>query len=152
MSVSDDYAEYEKACTSIREQNEKLIDEFAEWLERRGLSDATVGRHCGNIEFYVNHYLLYEDAMEAKDGVGRIGMFLGYWFIRKAMWASEASIKSSAASLKKFYTFMLEKGEVDGEDVADLKETIKEEMPMWLATLSRYDNPDIEDPAEVWGL
>lgn len=74
-------------------------------------------------------------------------MFLGYWFIRKAMWASPSSIKGSAASLKKFYAFLQEKGLIDIDDLDDLKETIKEDMPEWLATLKRYDDPLIED---VW--
>ena len=79
-------------------------------------------------------------------------MFLGYWFIRKAMWASEASIRGNAASLKKFYKFLHEQGMVSEEDLDFLKETIKEEMPEWLATLSRYDDPSITDMREVWGI
>jgi site-specific recombinase XerD len=79
-------------------------------------------------------------------------MFLGYWFIKKAMWASKASIKSNAASLKKFYTYLYERGSIEKEDLASLKETIKEEMPEWIATLERYDDPSITDMGEVWGL
>jgi site-specific recombinase XerD len=63
------------------------------------------------------------------------------------MWASQSSIKGNATSLKKFYTFMYEKGLIDNDDLADLKETIKEGMPEWLATLERYDDPSVED---VW--
>jgi site-specific recombinase XerD len=48
-------------------------------------------------------------------------MFLGYWFICKAMWASRASIKSNAESLKKFYAFMVAKGRVTQEDLPDLR-------------------------------
>ncbi len=150
--MTDDYAEYEKACIRIRNQNEKLIEEFGRWLNDKGLSNATIGRHCENIEFYLNRYLLYEDAVDAKSGVGEISNFLGYWFIRKAMWASAASIKSNATGIKKFYTFMLEKGEVDAEDVIELKNTVKEEMSEWLATMSRYNDPNIDDMEEVWGL
>ena len=150
--MADDYAEYERECKKIHLENAKLLDEFADWLAAKRLSEKTVGRHCQNLEFYLNHFLLYEDAQRAEDGVLGAGMFLGYWFIRKAMWASQASIKSNAASLKKFYTFMFEKGKVDQEDLDDLKMQIKEEMPEWLATLARYDDPDIDDPAEVWGL
>ncbi len=150
--MTDDYAEYEKACTRIRKQNEKLIGAFGCWLNNKGLADATIRRHCENVEFYISQYLLYEDAVDAKSGVGEINMYLGYWFIRKAMWASAASIKSNASSIKKFYTFMLEKGEVEAEDVADLKGTIKEEMPGWLATLARYDDPENDDMADVWGI
>jgi len=40
-----------------------------------------------------------------------------------------------------------EKGLVEKEDLLDLKEIIKEGMPEWLATLSRYDDPSVED---VW--
>ena len=42
---------------------------------------------------------------------------------------------------------MLEKGLIDGEDLADLKETIKKRMPEWLETLERYDDLSVQD---VW--
>jgi site-specific recombinase XerD len=94
--------------------------------------------------------LLYEDAVEAKDGVNSISTFLGHWFIRKAMWASQASIRSNATSLKKFYTFLFRKGLIEKEGIDELQETIKTEMPEWLATLKRYDDPSIEDIDDVW--
>jgi len=150
--MADDYARYEKECQKICRENAELLGEFAESLAAKGLSEATVRKHCENIDFYLNHFLLYEDAERAESGVHMAGMFLGYWFIRKAMWASRASIKSNATSLKKFYAFMVGKGKVTEEDLDDLKMQIKEEMSGWLATLDRYDNPDIDDPAEVWGF
>lgn len=148
--MADDYERYEAKCAKIRKKNEKLLDQFASWLEKSKLKEKTINRHIGNIDFYINEYLLYEDAIEAKEGVYGVSMFLGYWFIKKAMWASSAQIKGNAASLKKFYTFMLEKGMIDKEDLDDLKETIKEEMPEWLATLQRYDDPSITDMEDVW--
>ena len=148
----DDYEKYEADCKKIRKANEKLLDEFESSLKSSGLSENTVRNHVSNIDFYINDYLLYEDATEAKDGADSVSMFLGYWFIKKAMWASQASIKNNAASLKKFYSFLVVKGIVDKEDLNDLKETIKEEMPEWLATLERYDDPEIEDMEDVWGL
>ncbi len=143
----DDYEKYEKECKKIRKANEHLLNEFEDWLKSSGLSEKTINKHDSNIDFYINEYLLYEDATEAIDGAHAIGMFLGYWFIRKAMWASQSSIKSNATSLKKFYTFMYEKGLIDKEDLIDLKQTIKEDMPEWLATLARYYDLSIED---VW--
>jgi len=94
----------------------------------------------------------YEDAVEAANGAGDIGAFLGYWFIRKAMWASKTAIKENAASLKKFYQFMLEAGKISNQALEELKLMTKEEMPDWLATMERYDDPDIEDMEEVWGI
>jgi site-specific recombinase XerD len=143
----DDYEKYEKDCKKIRKVNESLLNEFGMWLKSSGLSEKTINNHLSNIDFYVNEYLLYEDATKSKDGVDDVDMFLGYWFIKKAMWASQSSIKGNATSLKKFYTFMHEKGLIDKEDLIDLKQTIKENMPEWLATLGRYDDPSIED---VW--
>ena len=143
----DDYEKYERDCEKIRKANEKLLDEFEAWLKAAGLSKKTINKHVGNLDFYLNEFLLYDEATEAKDGAGDVGMFLGYWFIRKAMWASQSSIRSNATSLKKFYTFMHEKGLIKKEELTDLKQRIKEEMPEWLATLQRYDDPSVEN---VW--
>ena len=143
----NDYEKYEEDCKRIREANERLYIEFDVWLKSSGLSEATVNNHSSNIDFYINEYLLYEDATEAKDGVSGVGMFLGYWFIRKAMWASPSSIRGNAASLKKFYTFLHEKGLIAKDDLNGLKQTIKEDMPEWLSTLERYDDPSTED---IW--
>ena len=152
--MTDDYEEYERECQRIRAENQQLLSEFAQWLEDANLKESTIRKHRDNIELYINDYLLYEDAVEAKDGVGggEIDMFLGYWFIKKALWASPAYIKSNASSLKKFYTFMHPKGLVEKEELEELKETIKEEMPGWLATMQRYDDPTIQDMGEVWGI
>ena len=143
----DDYEIYDRDCKRIRKENEQLLIEFAVLLHSSGLSEKTIENHVSNIDFYVNNYLLYEDAIEAKDGAISIADFLGYWFIKKAMWASRTSIKSNAASLKKFYNFMLKKGLIGEEDLMDLKETITDSMPEWLTTLERYDDLSIDD---VW--
>ena len=73
-----------------------------------------------------------------------------YWFIRKAMWASPAAIKENASSLKIFYQFMQQSGKITKESLDELKQTIKEEMPEWIATVKRYDDPDIEDSEDIW--
>lgn len=143
----DDYEKYENECKKIRKANKQLLSEFELSLKSSGLAANTVNNHVLNIEFYVNGYLLYDDAVEAKNGVNSVGMFLGYWFIKKVMWASRSSIKGNATSLKRFYSFLYDKRLIEKDDLDDLKETIKEGMPEWLATLDRYDDPSVED---VW--
>lgn len=145
----NDYNQYERECGVIRSENQRLLDEFASWLATTGLSKATSDRHRSNIDFYVNEFLLYEDATRPAQGVDQVGLFLGYWFIRKALWANESSIKSNATSLKKFYTFMCEHGEVTHRDLRDLTARIKEDLPEWIATVKRYDDPAVE-PEDVW--
>jgi site-specific recombinase XerD len=150
--VSDDYSQYEKESKLIREENAKLLDLFSGWLKKQGLSETTVNQHRSNVNFYINEFLLYEDAERPEAGVHRIEMFLGYWFIRKAMWASKTTIKANGTSLKKLYKFMVENGRIRQEDFDAVRNCIKEDMPDWLATLERYDDPNIEDPFEVWDI
>jgi site-specific recombinase XerD len=141
----DDTSDYDKQCQEIRQENITLLGEFSAWLADAGLSTATIRSHRYNLDFFLNHFLLYGDTLRAPDGVGYVGEFLGDWFIRKATWSSKASIKSNAASLKKFYAFMAEKGMVKPEELTALKQQIKEEMPDWLDTLDRYNNLDLDD-------
>ena len=152
MMPTDEYEKYERACKKIRAVNATLLADFEQWLTEKGLAKNTIRQHVENVELYVNTFLLYEEAVPAKDGASRISMFLGYWFIRKAMWSSPSSIKQNAASLKKFYTFMHEQGQIKADELQYLKETIKEEMPEWAGRVERHDDPDITDMADVWRL
>ncbi len=139
-----EHEEYEVKCNLIREENRVLLDDFATWMKGKGLSAATVNKHLNNIDFYINEFLLYESPESAAEGVGDAGMFLGYWFIRKAMWASETTIISNAASIRKFYDFMLRRGAVEPGAVKEMKEGIKADLPEWLATLKRYEDPAVD--------
>lgn len=140
----DAYKKYEKNCKKIREANEGLLTDFETWLISFGLAPKTIVQHISNIDFFINDYLLYEDAIEAFEGVHKVSMYLGYWFISKAMWASASSIRSNAASIKKFYAFMLAKGLVDPQALDILAQTIKEDMPTWLAQMKRHDQDALE--------
>jgi len=136
----DDYTKYEEECEKIRKDNAILLASFTTWLKYSNLSEKTVKNHVFNIDFYINQYLLYEEAIEAKDGIDHVDSFLGYWFIKKAMWSTKSSIKSNAISLTKFYSFLLEIGLISKNDLKELKEIIKEEMSEWLATVEQYNN------------
>ncbi len=147
--MTNDFEKYDAECERIRAENAELLDGFANWLSVKGLSPGTIQNHCWNIDFYVNHFMLYYDAWDASSGIGQVDKYLGYWFIKKAMWARPSSMKSNAASLKKFYTFMFETGKVDKDALDDLKAEIREGLPEWLETLARYDDPEV-DFADVW--
>ncbi|PIP65629.1 recombinase [Candidatus Peregrinibacteria bacterium CG10_big_fil_rev_8_21_14_0_10_49_16] len=136
----DSYKKYEVDCARIHKENATLLRDFERWLKDKNLSEKTVSAHIGNVEFYVNQYLLYSDITPAAHGAVHISGFLGAWFIRKALWANKSSIRANAASLKKFYTFMVERGLTSPEDLAILQEDIREEMPEWMAELRRFDN------------
>jgi len=139
-----EYKEYERKCNLIRRENQAILNAFGAWTLSKGLSKVTAKKHRENIDFYINEFLLYEGPKHASEGADEVSMFLGHWFIRKAMWANETTIKSNSTSLKKFYDFMMERGEVTSEAVKDMKDRIKEELPEWIATVKRYDDPSVE--------
>lgn len=143
---------YQQEVEKITKENKTLLKNFEEWLEKKRLAKKTIARHVQNCDFFINDFLLYSDAIPAHEGASQIGLFLGYWFIKKAMWASPTAIRENAASLKKFYTFLHENGKIEETDLNRLNETIKEEMPEWIATMDRYDDPSITDMEEVWAL
>lgn len=84
---------------TIREDNKLLLRDFETLLKSSGLSKKVLGNHLLNIDFYLNEYLIYEEATEAKDGVDAVDMFLGYWFIKnpcgQARQASKAMQRAS---------------------------------------------------------
>jgi len=106
MSTDNSYKEYEKKADEIRKHNARHLDGFEEYLQSLGLKAATINKHMMNVDFYINHFLLYYDALDVTHGCYKVGEFLGNWFIRKAMWSSVASIKSNITSLKKFYLWL----------------------------------------------
>lgn len=135
-----DYEQYEQDCERIRASNKQLLAEFEGWLKEPGLAAKTIRNHSVNVDLYINDYLLYEEALEAHQGIEEIDMFLGSWFIRKTTWASPAEIKGNAASLKKFYSFLLEKGLIEKAELDEFVAEIKQEMPSWLAAVKAYDD------------
>jgi hypothetical protein len=151
VNMVNDYEQYEIDSERIRESNKELLKGFELWLGASKLAAKTIAGHIQNMDFYINDYLLYDDVIEPQDGIDEVSDFLGYWFIKKAMWASASSIKSNAASLKKFYTFLYEQKLVSKADLDSLKETIKDEMPDWIDTVARYDDPSLTDMEDVWG-
>jgi hypothetical protein len=147
----DEDSEYEIRCQQIRQENAALLGEFSHWLKKAGLGAATIRSHCSNLDFYLNHFLLYSDILMPADGVSYVGEFLGDWFIHKAMWSNKTTVKANAASIKKFYAFMAERELIKPEEFASLKQQIKDELPDWLDAVERYNNPEV-DLEDAWPI
>ncbi|MEA5424761.1 hypothetical protein [Synechococcus sp. CCY9202] len=147
----DDESDVDSRCQQLRQENAALLGDFRRWLKKAGLGETTIRSHCSNLDFYLNHFLLYADTLTAADGICYVGEFLGDWFIHKAMWSNKTTVKANAASLKKFYAFMAERGLVKPEELATLKQQIKDELPDWLGAVERYNDPDV-DFEDVWPI
>ena len=65
----ESYEQYEKECKKIRKENEAPLSVFKTWLSSKNLTRKTIDRHISNVDFYINEFLLYEDAIKAADGM-----------------------------------------------------------------------------------
>lgn len=142
----DEHENYEEECEALRKENEKYLALFKEYLEKAGLKAKTIRDHLSNVDFFINDYLLYYDEIPMEEGYDQLDDFLGNFFIRKCMWSTPATIKSTAASIKKFYKCMLEHGFVDKEAYEELCSDIKEGMPYWLDDCEEYNDPECYNP------
>ena len=93
-----------------------------------------------NVDIFINDYLNYYDIETAEEGINSVYSFLSGWFIEKCMWATPYTTKEEAASIKKFYAYMSEKGYVEKEDYKFLCEELKDSMDEILDTLEAFDN------------
>ena len=137
--------EFEQKQNEVQTANAKYLVGFQKWLSKNALSEKTIRTHVDNADFYINDFLCYYDAYDVQHGCYQIDSFLGDWFIRKAMWSSCSQIKSNAASIKKFYTYLLEKDIIELEDFDFLCKTIKAKMPDWQKKMMKYNEMLYED-------
>lgn len=140
------YEEYEKLCQERKQENARYLAQFEESLVKAGLTDATVNRHLDNVEFFLNTYLLREAPFPMQAGCRKAGDFLGDFFIRKCMWSTPASIKSTAASFKKLYKCMLEHKQITDADYAYLVDMIRGDMEFWQEDCRAFNDPDASNP------
>lgn len=116
----------------------------------KGLLPKTINNLLRNVDFYINDYLLYGDLLTFDQGIEVIDVYFGDFFIRKCMWSTLSTIKSTAASLKKFYKSMDDHQKINKEDYKLLCTMIKENMDEWQSLCKEYNNPDLPNPFSMY--
>lgn len=130
----------EKKIEENKKRNRKFMKEFEEYLKEKNLKDKTIKKHLSNVDLFINDYLNYYDIETPEEGINSVYSFLSGWFIEKCMWATVYTTKETAASIKKFYAYMSEKGYVKKEDYKELCEELKDSMDEILEYLDAFDN------------
>ena len=64
---------------NMQSQNKKILDDFEEYLKNAGLTSKTISNHLDNIDFYINHYLLYDEFVSPDKGNYRLDDFFSYF-------------------------------------------------------------------------
>lgn len=116
------------------------MKEFEEYLKEKSLSEKIIRKHISNVDLFINDYLNYYDIETAEESITSVYSFLNGWFIEKCMWTTPYTTKEEAASIKKFYAYMSEKGYVEKEDYVSLCRIIKDNMDEILDNLEAFDN------------
>lgn len=118
-----------------RKINTKYIEGFVDELSKKGFVDKTIKNHYFNVDFYLNDFLLREDALTMENGCKDeyLSNFFGYFFIRKCMWSTPDTVKSTIASLKKFYR-------LSKEDYEEFTDTIRVNKEYWIDCCSEYND------------
>lgn len=122
--------------------NHEYLLLFQEDLENAGLKDKTIYNHLSNANLFINDFLIYNMDATMEEGVTMLGDFLGDFFIRKCMWSTPATVKTTAASLRKFYKSMAEHGKIEKKDYDYVCRDIKDSMEYWQECCAEYNNPD----------
>lgn len=133
-------SDYEIKREENEKRNEKYINEFEKWLNKKGLVPKTIRKHINNVDLYINDYLNYYDITRVEDGMDCIHSFLDGWFIEKCLWSSKNSLKVTASSIKKFYQYMSENNYVSVADYKDMCSFIKDNMDDFLEQVDAFDN------------
>ena len=136
----ENYKDLEKKVEENKKRNARFINEFEEWLKKKGLVKKTISKHVSNADLYINDYLNYYDAHKMEDGVYSVHGFLDRWFIEKCLWSSRNSLKETSASIKKFYECMSEKEYVTKNDYKSLCREIKDNMDEYLEQMDAFDD------------
>lgn len=142
--IEDDDSFFDFDPETVVQDNEKYLREFEQDLEQAGLKDATIGRHLFNAELFLNTWLAEHEGLTMEEGLEYMDEFLGDWYIRRCMWSTPANIKSTAASLKKFYKSMADHGHIGAADHKALVSEIKSELPEWQRRCWLYNDPNTE--------
>ncbi|MDD4781742.1 MAG: recombinase [Tissierellia bacterium] len=135
------YEEYEELYKLQQKKNEEYLTIFERDLMKSGLAQKTIKKHLNNVYFYINTFLLKEEPLDMEDGCGyKIDDFLGDFFIRKCMWSTPGSIKTTASSIKKFYKSMNEHGYISNDEYKNLCDIIKNNMEIWQLDCDTFNN------------
>ncbi len=134
-------SDYDQKVKKIRTYNQPILDGFKSWLRKSGLAPKTIKNHVENIDFFADYLVYYEPLSKLDEADNSdVDSFLGDWFPRKAMWASESSTRSNMASFRKFFKFLRESGRVDQEVEDDVREMLKENKDEFLEAVAFDDS------------
>ena len=143
MGDDDDDFFYDEE--ELPEENREVLALFEKDLREAGLSPDTVSRHLENTDLFLNEFVWGWEEAGMKEGVDLIENFFMDFFIGGWLWASPTSLRSTAASIKKFYKSMLDHKKISAEEYRKAADTIQSGKETWLEELRRLEEEEDDD-------
>lgn len=113
------------------ESNNKLLEQFEKHLYNQNLTKKTINKHRDNIDFYINTFILHYDIETPEESWDAMDMYFSSFVPDKTTWGSVNDTKSSIASLKKFYAYLVEIGRFSKDSHNEMLTMIKENKQRW---------------------
>ena len=120
------FEEFDQVADEVRKNNEYLLEAFKDYLAAENLSEKTIKKYASYVDDYINLYLLYSRIITPVSNEGNLTDYLGYWASGKMIWTSLDGLRKSSTSLRKFYKFLVQVGEITEEQFKQVNESIKE--------------------------
>ena len=67
--------DYEIKMNKNVKRNEKYLNGFKKWLNKKGFTNKTIKKHLSNTELYLDIFLTYYDITKMEDGINEIDTF-----------------------------------------------------------------------------
>ena len=119
-----EYKNYLIGCRNNILENERYIEMFDESLKAQGLAEKTRQRHLNNIVEFLDHDLLFDEAVSMKEGISSIYSSVTYFHVHKFC-KSEDQIKKLLSSISKFYKCMFQNGLISEAELDFVKTETK---------------------------
>lgn len=124
IELSKENTDYENQRKVICKQNSSYLQLFE--ADLHGLAHKSIKRHLQNVDFFLNTYLLFDEAnpLSMQDGVNAIDDFLGY-FLEEKTYFTDSTKRSFVTSLRKFYKSMAKHGKISAEEYNEVEDALK---------------------------
>jgi hypothetical protein len=136
-----DEDDFEKKLDAEKERNKVYLNEFEKSLRDDGMAEKTIRRHMKNAEFFIDEYLCFYESRHMEEGCEEMTSYFGSFYIYKYP-STPGTIKTAAASLKKFYRAMFTNGHVSKEAYENLASDIKYDMDEWMELCKQYNDSE----------
>ena len=95
---------------------------------------------------FLNEYLLSEDPDSMQKGTRMLHKYFGGYYIYEYLFATPGTIKTTAASIKKFYKSMSDHGKITADDFDYLVNDIRQNMDDWMKMCEEFNNSEDDNP------